>query len=147
MLASIYKNNGFWVSQYIMKTEANRTNSSDSLIEPPVSKDGLNDYNYVTVSQAQNLANNLNIENKTSSLMFGIQWDLMLKYIEKSKSNAENASILNIYDLSENMYEWTLEQNINDRENIAVARGAMSERNSKSISSSISTIGFRVTLY
>ena len=100
MLASIYKNNGFWVSQYIMKTEANRTNSSDSLIEPPVSKDGLNDYNYVTVSQAQNLANNLNIENKTSSLMFGIQWDLMLKYIEKSKSNAENASILNIYDLS-----------------------------------------------
>lgn len=62
MLASIYKNNGFWVSQYIMKTEANRTNSSDSLIEPPVSKDGLNDYNYVTVSQAQNLANNLNIE-------------------------------------------------------------------------------------
>ena len=29
MLASIYKNNGFWVSQYIMKTEANRTNSSD----------------------------------------------------------------------------------------------------------------------
>lgn len=78
MLASIYKNNGFWVSQYIMKTEANRTNSSDSLIELPVSKDGLNDYNYVTVSQAQNLANNLNIENKTSSLMFGIQWDLML---------------------------------------------------------------------
>ena len=147
MLASIYKNNGFWISQYIMKTEANRTNSSDSLIEPPVSKDGLNDYNYVTVSQAQNLANNLNIENKTSSLMFGIQWDLMLKYIEKSKSNAENASILNIYDLSGNMYEWTLEQNINDGENIAVARGAMSERNSKSISSSISTIGFRVTLY
>ena len=45
------------------------------------------------------------------------------------------------------MYEWTLEQNINDGENIAVARGAMSERNSKSISSSISTIGFRVTLY
>ena len=147
MLASIYKNNGFWVSQYIMKTEANRTNSSDSLIEPPVSKDGLNDYNYVTVSQAQNLANNLNIENKTSSLMFGIQWDLMLKYIEKSKLNTENASVLNIYDLSGNMYEWTLEQNINDGENIAVARGKMSERNSKSISSSISTIGFRVALY
>ena len=101
----------------------------------------------VTVSQAQNLANNLNIENKTSSLMFGIQWDLMLKYIEKSKLNTENASVLNIYDLSGNMYEWTLEQNINDGENIAVARGAMSERNSKSISSSISTIGFRVTLY
>ena len=63
------------------------------------------------------------IENKTSSLMFGLQWDLMLKYIEKSKLNTENASVLNIYDLSGNMYEWTLEQNINDGENIAVARG------------------------
>lgn len=143
MLASIYKNKGFWVSQYIMKTEANRTNSSDS----PKSKSELNYYNYVTVSQAQKLANNLNVENQTSSLMFGIQWDLMLKCIEKATSNTNNESILNIYDLSSDMYEWTLEQNINDSENIAVTRGAMSERNPKSISSTSSTIGFRVTLY
>ena len=140
-----------------MKTEANRTNSSDSLIEPPVSKDGLNDYNYVTVSQAQNLANNLNIENKTSSLMFGIQWDLMLKYIEKSTANEEeNKNILNIYDLSSEIYEWTLEKNINDNENIAVSRGGVFndnnkynpyERNSEKILNSSSNIGFRVTLY
>ena len=158
MLASIYKNKGFWISQYIMKTETNRTSpsSSDSLPKP-VSKSGLNDYNYVTVEQAQNLANGLNIENKTTSLMFGIQWDLMLKYIEKSTANEEeNKNILNIYDLSSEIYEWTLEKNINDNENIAVSRGGVFndnnkynpyERNSEKILNSSSNIGFRVTLY
>lgn len=40
-------------------------------------------YTYVTCSQAQTLASKLSTgKSYTSSLMFGVQWDLVLKHIE-----------------------------------------------------------------
>ena len=117
MLSSIYKNNGFWIARYEAGIEGTDKDSSKARIQytaitdlspKAVSQKDMIPYNYITCSDAQKLAKAMaDNSEKTSSLMFGIQWDLMLKYIEKSKSNAENASILNIYDLSENMYEWT----------------------------------------
>ena len=50
--------------------------------EIPVIKQNAYPYNYVTCSQAQTLASKMESGNHTSSLMFGVQWDLVLKYLE-----------------------------------------------------------------
>ena len=42
-------------------------------------------YNYITRDDAQELSIKMNYENYTSSLMFSIQWDLILKFIETKK--------------------------------------------------------------
>ena len=96
MLKSVYENGGFWVGRY----EAGIENESDvrtsnkegiatvpSLI--PVTKQNAYPYNWVTRTQAKVLAERVGGENYTSSLMFGIQWDLMLKFIEEKE--VENA--------------------------------------------------------
>ena len=49
----------------------------------PVTKADAYPYTYVTRTQAQNLANNVNSGNKTSSLMFGVQWDLVLAFMSR----------------------------------------------------------------
>lgn len=94
MLTSIYDNHGFWISRYEIgdntATENNykvRTSSSGTT-GVAVSKPDQIPYNYITCEQAQNLASNIiNIEEKTSSLLFGIQWDLVCKYIENNSTN------------------------------------------------------------
>ena len=83
MLKSVYKNGGFWIGRYEAGTSivrGNKTDSIDSLI--PSSKQDLYPMNYVTCSQAQTMTSKINnIENYNCSLMFGVQWDLMLRYL------------------------------------------------------------------
>ena len=88
MLRSVYENGGFWVGRYEagIEDEANiRRGSSSTVILTPVSKQNAYPYNYVTRTQAKILAENVKAESYTSSLMFGVQWDLVLKYIETKK--------------------------------------------------------------
>ena len=85
MLKSVYQNGGFYIGKYETGTETART-SGDSSIAPtetPVIKPNVYPYNYVTCSQAQTLASNMEHGDRTTSLMFGVQWDLTLKYLEK----------------------------------------------------------------
>ena len=96
MLKSVYENGGFWVGRYeagIEKESNVRTsNKEGTAIVPsltPVTKQNAYPYNYVTRTQAKVLAERVGGENYTSSLMFGIQWDLMLKFIEEKE--VENA--------------------------------------------------------
>ena len=88
MLTSIYKNGGFWISQYEIGTETIRTSSFASLTTPK-SQEGLYPYNYVTCSQAQELAEQMNPNSNKykSSLLFGIQWDLTCKFLEAKGTN------------------------------------------------------------
>ena len=81
MLKSVYNNGGFYVGRYEVGT-TNLRNTKESQLTKPVILKGAYPYNYVTTSQAQKLAQELAPEGQTSSLMFGIQWDLILKYIE-----------------------------------------------------------------
>ena len=81
MLSSVYNNGGFYISQYEIGAISNVT-ADDNGAREPVSKKGMYPYNYVTVAQAQELATNMDSGEKTSSLMFGIQWDLVCKFIE-----------------------------------------------------------------
>ena len=165
MLKSVYENGGFYIGKYEVGTETIRTSSS-AAPSTPVIKEGAYPYNYVTNKQAQEKSKELATGGRTSSLMFGIQWDLVLKHIENKQGktqeelkndsttwgNYSNAtfeitkgkystddgrtfipvegtytkatnsyvllttgatqrnSVLNIYDLAGNEYEWTLEK-------------------------------------
>ena len=93
MLTSIYINGGFWIYRYEAGTIDNnpRLDNKQELVNP-VSKGGMYPYNFITCYQAQQLASNVSVENKNISLMFGIQWDLVCKFLEESgvKSNLIN---------------------------------------------------------
>ena len=101
MLKSVYENGGFYVGRYEAGIGTNRnspgpTNSDGKYtiegMPTPVSKADAYPYTYVTRTQAQNLASNVNSGTKTSSLMFGVQWDLVLAFMSKdtTKVNQEN---------------------------------------------------------
>ena len=86
MLKSVYQNGGFYIGKYETGIEdAPKTSGSSSTAptETPVIKPNAYPYNYVTCSQAQTLASNMEHGDRTTSLMFGVQWDLTLKYLEK----------------------------------------------------------------
>ena len=105
MLKSVYENGGFYVGRYEAgidtTTGTNRiskgpTNSDGKYtiegMPVPVTKADAYPYTYVTRTQAQNLASKVNAGTKTSSLMFGVQWDLVLAFMSKdtTKVNQEN---------------------------------------------------------
>ena len=105
MLKSVYENGGFYVGKYeagIETTETNRTSNTDKNSDgkytmpsiTPVSKADAYPYTYVTRTQAQNLASNVNSGTKTSSLMFGVQWDLMLAFMSKDKAKITSIDVL-----------------------------------------------------
>ena len=103
MLTSVYTNGGFWISRYEIgdskATESNKTRVSNE-VGIAVSKQNQIPYNYVICSEAQELASKMsNDTSKKSSLLFGIQWDLVCKFLEE-KTN------LSIYDLKSNSATW-----------------------------------------
>ena len=87
MLKSVYENGGFWIGRYEAGIEKNRTARGTPTVAP-LSKQGTTEnpvypYTYITCSQAQTLTSQLSIgKSYTSSLMFGVQWDLVMKHIE-----------------------------------------------------------------
>ncbi len=109
MLKSVYLNGGFWVGRYEAGIEVNRTFEGTATIIP-LSKENLYPYTYVTRTQAKVLAEQVESGSYTSSLMFGVQWDLVLKYIEtkflekntssdiKTKLNSNSTTIGNYYN-------------------------------------------------
>ena len=92
MLKSVYQNGGFYIGKYETGTETARTSGSSSTAptDTPVIKQNVYPYNNVTCSQAQTLASNMEHGDRTISLLFGVQWDLTLKYLEtKGTSQAD----------------------------------------------------------
>ena len=98
MLSSVYTNGGFWISRYEAGIEG--TNTDETINEIPnvryehsnitnsspkaVSQADRIPYNYVTCSEAQTLASAMSTDSsKTSSLLFGIQWDLTCKFLQE----------------------------------------------------------------
>ena len=95
MLRSVYQNGGFYIGKYETGIEGTPRTSGDANTMPtetPVIKQNAYPYNYVTSSQAQTIASGFtsNLDGYTSSLLFGVQWDLTLKYLEtKGATQAE----------------------------------------------------------
>ena len=99
MLKSVYENGGFYVGRYEAGIGTNRTSegptNSDGKytiegMPAPVTKADAYPYTYVTRTQAQNLASNVNSGTKTSSLMFGVQWDLVLAFMHNKGNIADS---------------------------------------------------------
>ena len=93
MLKSVYQNGGFYIGKYETGIENAPRTSGDASTAPkdtPVIKPNVYPYNNVTCSQAQTLASNMEHGDRTTSLLFGVQWDLTLKYLEtKGTSQAD----------------------------------------------------------
>ena len=83
MLKSVYENEGFWVGRYEAGIEKNRIASGEATTVP-MSKPNLYPYTYVTRTQAKVLAEKVESGSYTSSLMFGVQWDLVLAFVHKN---------------------------------------------------------------
>lgn len=92
MLSSVYANEGFWIGRYEAGVSEPISKTGEDLTETAKSQKDMYPYTYITCSQAQKLAMSMSPDNsKTSSLMFGIQWDLVCKYLEsRSDLNEEN---------------------------------------------------------
>ena len=103
MLKSVYENGGFYVGRYeagidtttgTNRTSKGPTNSDGKYtiegMPAPVTKADAYPYTYVTRTQAQNLASNVNSGTKTSSLMFGVQWDLVLAFMHNKGNIADS---------------------------------------------------------
>ena len=88
MLKSVYENGGFYIGKYETGTKTLRT-SADAELTTPVIQEGAYPYNWVTSRQAQGKSKELATGGKTSSLMFGIQWDLVLKHIENKQGKTQ----------------------------------------------------------
>ena len=101
MLKSVYENGGFYVGRYeagIDTTTGTNRTSIESQVDgkypvpttAPVTKADAYPYTYVTRTQAQNLASNVNSGTKISSLMFGVQWDLVLAFMHNKGNIADS---------------------------------------------------------
>lgn len=98
MLKSVYQNGGFYIGKYETGIEDAPKTSGDASKAPTetaVIKQNAYPYNNVTCSQAQTLASGMESGEYTSSLMFGVQWDLVLKYLETKavEQGTEQATI------------------------------------------------------
>ena len=116
VLKSIYQNGGFYVGRYetgIQGTENEttsvRTQKGDAT-QLAVIKENVQPYTYVTWEQAQTLAQEISAGkkgDKTSSLLMGVQWDLVLKFLGKN-GEINNSSWGNYrdaeFDIEQGMY-------------------------------------------
>jgi len=106
MLQSIKKNGGFYIGKYetgYFLEEGNTNYRSDdnhlSTEFKAVIKQNAFPYNLVTCSQAESLAKEFATNGNTSSLLFGIQWDLTLKYLKEK-------GVMSVSDLTSNSTNW-----------------------------------------
>lgn len=168
---SVSEYGGFYIARYETGAGSSRNSTSvdtDALIQAnkPV-------YNFVSKDKAVLLSNNFAQDNNyvTSRLCSSYAWDTMLNYlsrtgnstylIDASKGNHTNAlaqtgqvqsdKINNIYDLSGNIYEWTLENTT--KENLSVVRGGAISSSDFAVTRKWMSdeadvnIGFRIALF
>ena len=82
MLKSIYENGGFWIGRYEAGTTTARKEGDSASGITPLSKIDLYPMNWITCSEAQTIAGSVPCKGSyNSSLMFGIQWDLVLRHL------------------------------------------------------------------
>ena len=127
MLKNVYTYGGFWMGRYEAGIEGSIENLAKSRnshkdieigISPKaiIQKDAI-PYNYIYCSEAQALAKEITPDNNSSSLMFGIQWDLICEFLEMK-------SELTIADINSDSTIWGNYNNAKI-ENITVGKYAI----------------------
>ena len=154
MLKSVYKNGGFYIGKYEtgIEDKPKTSVSSTTPTEIPVIKQNAYPYNNVTCSQAQTLASKMESGNYTSSLMFGVQWDLVLKYLEtKGTAQADlKTDSTNWGNYSNNLWNITNENSKyapNDSEWTSGARGKKESNETVLLSTGASEIFSKQGIY
>ena len=110
MLKSVYTYGGFWIGRYeagiegsiedISKTRTTHTDITIGASPKAISQKDAIPYNWIYCSEAQALAKEMTPDsNYTNSLMFGIQWDLVCKFLEVKGELA-------IKDINSNSTSW-----------------------------------------
>ena len=134
MLKSVYTYGGFWIGRYeagiegtTTETTNARTSSSARITigtsPKAISQKDAIPYNYVYCSEAQVLSKEMTPNsNYTSSLMFGIQWDLVCKYLEEKGG-------LSVSDINQDSSSWGNYSNAKI-ENITSGKYAIMDANS-----------------
>ena len=120
MLKSVYENGGFYIGKYEVgiKGDSFRDYGTDFYTEHPIEEIPVIQknkyvYNWVTTFQAQELSEKLTIGGKETSLMFGIQWDLVMKYIEIKKPTFGDMNQTAEHKLKIDSSSWGNYSNIN----------------------------------
>ncbi len=133
MLKSIYTYGGFWIGRYEAGIEGTTTETTNARTDSSarisietspkaISQKDAIPYNYVYCSEAQALAKEMTPNsNYTSSLMFGIQWDLVCKYLEVKGR-------LSVADIKEDSSSWGNYSNVKI-ENITSGKYAIMDEN------------------
>ena len=110
MLKSVYENGGFYVGRYEAGISEFRTSNENEPTEVPSSKQNMFPYTNITRTEAKKLAEKVNSGGYTSSLMFGIQWDLMLAFMQ-NKGGVDESTLTtdstNIGNYSNNKWSIT----------------------------------------
>lgn len=92
MLSSLYKNKGFWISQYEIGASDYARYEESIVTRNATSQENQYPYNYLSAEEAQNISDQISSGDKTSSLLFGVQWDLVCKFIaENSNKDVTNS--------------------------------------------------------
>ena len=112
MLKSVYENGGFYVGRYEAGISEFRTSNENIPTEVPVSKQNMFPYTNITIAQAKQLAEQVNSGDHTSSLMYGIQWDLMLTFMQ-NKGGVDEATLATDSTEIGNYYnnKWSINNN------------------------------------
>ena len=101
-----------------VKAEKSSTTNSTTLLQKAICQKNAIPYNWVTCSEAQSLANEMTPDNKyKSSLLFGIQRDLVCKYLEVKGG-------LSVSEINEDSSSWGNYRNIKI-ENITMGKYAI----------------------
>ena len=121
MLKSVYKNGGFWIGRYEIGIDEDTVRSfgSDYKTEhstedqTPVIKKNKIPYNWIRCNQAESLAETFAPNGYTSSLMFGLQWDLVCKHLETKGRNPGTTADSLQNAIKSNSTDWGNYQNSN----------------------------------
>ncbi len=116
MLKSVYNYGGFWIGRYesgiegsiddVLKARISHTTVTIDTSPKAISQKDAIPYNYVYCNEAQALAKEMTPNSDyTSSLLFGIQWDLVCRFLEikgglkTTDINSESGAWGNYYDV------------------------------------------------
>ncbi len=159
MLKNIYTYGGFWIGRYEAGIEGSiedvskaRTEHSDIIIgtsPKAISQKDAIPYNWIYCSEAQALAKEMTPDsNHTSNLMFGLQWNLVCKFleikagltIEEIKSDSSNwgnynnvTRTITSKKAKQEGTPWTSITEIKPAETILLSTGASEETNKMNI--------------
>ena len=193
MYKSVNDNKGFYIGRYEAGTETER-NENSTIEDEVLSKKNKFVYNYIgwnndgtmtgetselggAVEKARNFSTQSGHTNVTSTLVYGVQWDAVMRWISEDgdlaryltnsdgKGNYNTSSTIptgsnveyqlkNIYDIAGNVWEWTMEAYSTDYRVIrggyyfgAGSGGPVSYRSGSSPGYTDPFLGFRLAFF